>query len=150
MQLALAEQSQEQVLKLFDELDALTRGPFHAAKAEIDAALARQCGMSVDGLAAVALPRPVLPGVAGHLRRLRRRSTGRSTRSSSSASSTRASACRSTTCWPAATSSRSPASARTPSATDIDREGDVRVLANVVPGQEWLATMLHELGHAAY
>ena len=34
--------------------------------------------------------------------------------------------------------------------TDIDREGDVRVLANVVPGQEWLETMLHELGHAVY
>ena len=34
--------------------------------------------------------------------------------------------------------------------TDIDREGDVRVLANVVPGQEWLETMLHECGHAAY
>ena len=50
MQLALAEQSQEQVLKLFDELDALTRQPFHAAKAEIDAALARQCGVSVDEL----------------------------------------------------------------------------------------------------
>ena len=24
------------------------------------------------------------------------------------------------------------------------------MLANVVPGQEWLATMLHECGHAAY
>ena len=71
MQLALAELSQEQVLKLFDELDALTRGPFHAAKAEIDAALARQCGVSVERVAAVALSRPVLPGVAGHLRRLR-------------------------------------------------------------------------------
>ena len=33
---------------------------------------------------------------------------------------------------------------------DIDREGDVRVLANVVPGQRWQDTMLHELGHAAF
>jgi peptidyl-dipeptidase A len=33
---------------------------------------------------------------------------------------------------------------------DIDREGDVRVLANVVPGQSWLDTMLHELGHATF
>ncbi len=33
---------------------------------------------------------------------------------------------------------------------DMDREGDVRVLANVVPGQEWLGTMLHELGHSVY
>ena len=33
---------------------------------------------------------------------------------------------------------------------DIDREGDVRVLANVVPGQYWVDTMLHELGHATF
>ena len=50
MQLALGEQSQEQVLRLFDELDALTREPFRAAKAEIDAVLARHCGISVDEL----------------------------------------------------------------------------------------------------
>ena len=34
--------------------------------------------------------------------------------------------------------------------TDIDRHGDVRVLANVIPNQNWLATMLHELGHSVY
>ena len=33
---------------------------------------------------------------------------------------------------------------------DIDREGDVRVLANVLPNQHWMSTLLHELGHAAY
>ena len=33
---------------------------------------------------------------------------------------------------------------------DIDREGDIRVLANVVPGQQWMDTMLHELGHATF
>ncbi len=71
MQLALSELTREQVLKLFDELDALTRRPFHAAKAEIDAALARQCGVRSRRVAAVALSRPVLPGVAGHLWRFR-------------------------------------------------------------------------------
>jgi peptidyl-dipeptidase A len=34
--------------------------------------------------------------------------------------------------------------------TDIDREGDVRVLANIVPNDYWASTMLHELGHSAY
>jgi len=34
--------------------------------------------------------------------------------------------------------------------TDIDRQGDVRILENVVPGREWLNTTLHELGHAVY
>ena len=34
--------------------------------------------------------------------------------------------------------------------TDIDREGDVRVLANIMPNEYWMGTMLHELGHAVY
>jgi peptidyl-dipeptidase A len=33
---------------------------------------------------------------------------------------------------------------------DIDREGDVRVLANARNDLNWADTMLHELGHAAY
>lgn len=33
---------------------------------------------------------------------------------------------------------------------DIDRAGDVRILCNVVPGERWMQTMLHELGHAVY
>ncbi|MDD3875350.1 MAG: M2 family metallopeptidase [Bacteroidales bacterium] len=34
--------------------------------------------------------------------------------------------------------------------TDIDNEGDVRVLCNVVDNNYWMNTMLHEYGHAAY
>jgi peptidyl-dipeptidase A len=33
---------------------------------------------------------------------------------------------------------------------DIDREGDVRVLANVEHDRYWADTMMHELGHGAY
>ncbi len=33
---------------------------------------------------------------------------------------------------------------------DMDRKGDVRVLANLRPTAEWMDTMLHELGHAVY
>ncbi|HVE62920.1 MAG TPA: M2 family metallopeptidase [Mycobacteriales bacterium] len=33
---------------------------------------------------------------------------------------------------------------------NIDRGGDVRVLANVVDNERWASTMLHEFGHAAY
>ena len=33
---------------------------------------------------------------------------------------------------------------------DVDRAGDVRILANVVAGQRWIEVMLHESGHAAY
>ena len=34
--------------------------------------------------------------------------------------------------------------------TDIDNVGDVRVLCNVKPTEKWMNTMLHEFGHAAY
>jgi peptidyl-dipeptidase A len=33
---------------------------------------------------------------------------------------------------------------------DVDREGDVRVLANVAPDRYWADTMLHELGHGVF
>jgi peptidyl-dipeptidase A len=34
---------------------------------------------------------------------------------------------------------------------DVDRSGsDVRILANVIEGERWVETMLHESGHAAY
>ena len=32
----------------------------------------------------------------------------------------------------------------------VDRADDVRILANVVPGERWIEVMLHESGHAAY
>lgn len=32
----------------------------------------------------------------------------------------------------------------------MDRKEDVRILANIVPGQRWIEVMLHESGHAAY
>jgi len=34
--------------------------------------------------------------------------------------------------------------------TDIDREGDVRILCNIKNNESWMETTLHELGHAVY
>ena len=34
--------------------------------------------------------------------------------------------------------------------TSIDRAGDIRVVANIRNNQQWMNTMLHELGHAVY
>jgi peptidyl-dipeptidase A len=34
--------------------------------------------------------------------------------------------------------------------TDIDRQGDVRILANIAPSERWMATTLHEVGHGVY
>lgn len=34
--------------------------------------------------------------------------------------------------------------------TDIDREGDIRILCNLQPSLRWMDTLLHELGHGVY
>jgi len=34
--------------------------------------------------------------------------------------------------------------------TDINSEGDVRVLANISDNEQWMGTMLHEFGHGVY
>ena len=34
--------------------------------------------------------------------------------------------------------------------TEIDREGDIRIVCNIKPSHRWMNIMLHESGHAAY
>ncbi|PKP00539.1 MAG: peptidase M3 [Bacteroidetes bacterium HGW-Bacteroidetes-8] len=34
--------------------------------------------------------------------------------------------------------------------TDIDSDGDIRVLGNISDNEQWMGTMLHEFGHAVY
>jgi peptidyl-dipeptidase A len=150
MQLELAEQSQEQVLALFDELDELTRGPFAALKAEIDPALARQSGVAVDELRPWHYHDPFFqesPSVFG---------------ASLDAPFADADILRICRQFYAGIglpiddvierSDLYEKPGKSPHAfcTDIDRAGDVRVLANIVPTENWMATMLHELGHAVY
>jgi len=50
LQLYLNEQDQSKVLKLFDQLDQLTREPFRRAKDNIDAKLAANCSIAVAEL----------------------------------------------------------------------------------------------------
>ncbi len=149
MQLALSELDQKQVLKLFDELDALTRGPFHAAKAEIDAALAKNCGVKVEELRPWHYHDPFFqesPAIYGDYDTVYRPLDT-------------IKLCRTFYAGIGlpiddvlAHSDLYEKPGKCPHAfcQDMDREGDVRVLGNVVPGQEWLATMLHELGHSVY
>jgi peptidyl-dipeptidase A len=33
---------------------------------------------------------------------------------------------------------------------DIDKQGDIRAMCNITPSQEWMGTILHELGHGIY
>ena len=150
MQLYLNEQTQEQVLKLFDQLDELTREPFRRAKADTDAKLAKNCGISVDDLCPWHYHDPffqeapavydtdldVVYGGVDILKLCKDYYAGIGLPIEDVI----------------ARSDLYEKPGKSPHAfcTDIDREGDVRVLANIVPNEYWMSTMLHELGHSVY
>jgi peptidyl-dipeptidase A len=148
--LYLSEQDGDELIKLFNELDALTRDPFLKAKAEIDERLARNVGKKPVDLMPwdyydpffqespavfdanldepfaradiIKLCRDFYKGVGLPIDDVIARSDLYEKKGKS------------------------------PHAfcTDVDREGDVRVLANIVPNEYWMGTMLHELGHSVY
>ena len=150
LQLYLNEQSQEQVLGLFDRLDELTREPFRRAKTEIDSKLAQNCGVSVDELRPWHYHDPFFqepPAVFG------------TDLDAVYANVDILKVCKDYYAGIGlpvddviARSDLYEKPGKSPHAfcTDIDREGDVRVLANIVPNEYWMGTMLHELGHSVY
>ncbi|MDZ4780496.1 MAG: M2 family metallopeptidase [Planctomycetia bacterium] len=150
MQLYLNEQDPEALLQLFDELDALTKGPYTAAKAEIDAKLAANCGVKIEELLpwhyqdpffqeAPAIEDTNLDAVYANVKIMDvcerfYEGVGLPIKDVLARSSLY----------------EEPGKSPHAFCTDINREGDVRVLANVVPNEYWMGTMLHELGHAVY
>lgn len=150
MMLRLNEQDPAQVLQLFDDLDAMTRAPFLAAKSQIDERLAASCGIAADELRPWHYHDPFFqesPNVFAV-----------------DLDGTFASVDIIDVCERfyagiglpiadvIARSDLYEKPGKSPHAfcTDIDREGDVRVLANVVPNAYWMGTMMHELGHSVY
>ncbi len=150
MMLTLNEQTGEELIALFDELDALTKEPFTKAKAEIDEKLAEQAGIKVADLMpwhyhdpffqespavfSADLDAPFLK--ADILKMCQEFYSGIGLPVDKVI----------------AVSDLYEKPGKSPHAfcTDIDREGDVRVLANIKPNEYWMSTMLHELGHAVY
>jgi peptidyl-dipeptidase A len=150
LQLAINEQDGTELIKLFDDLDALTKEPFTKAKAEIDERLAKKVGVKVADLMPwhyhdpffqespavfdadldapykkadlLKLCRDFYAGVGLPIDDVIARSDLYEKKGKSQHAF----------------------------CTDVDREGDVRVLANVQPNEQWMGTMLHELGHAVY
>jgi peptidyl-dipeptidase A len=150
LQLYLNEQDGDALIQLFDDLDELTREPFRAAKAEIDAALAQRYKVKVEELMPwhyhdpffqespdifavsidgpykdadlIAMSQQFYAGIGLPIDRV------------------------------IAKSDMFEKKGKSPHAfcTDIDREGDVRVLCNVKPNHQWASTLLHEFGHAVY
>ena len=150
LRLYLNEQNEQQLFKLFDELDALTRQPFHEAKAEIDAVLAKNCGISVAELRPWHYHDPFFqepPAVLGELpesvyKSLNTIETVRAFYDGIGLPIDDV----------IHRSDLYEKPGKNPHAfcQDMDREGDVRVLENIVPGREWMATTMHEFGHAVY
>lgn len=150
MQLELNEQKQADVLALFDELDQLTKGPFAEVKGGIDEALAKQCGVSVKELRpwhyhdpffqetpavyGVSLDTPFAQADILKICKEFYKGIGLPIDDVIERSDLYEKAGKSPHAF----------------CTDIDREGDVRVLANIVPTEYWMGTMLHELGHSVY
>jgi peptidyl-dipeptidase A len=149
MQLYLNEQDGEQIIKLFDELDELTRGPFAAAKKEIDAKLAADCRIPEDELRPWHYHDPFFqeaPALSGDLDGPYRKAD-------------LLALCRDFYAGIGlpiddviARSDLYDRKGKNPHAfcTDIDREKDVRVLANIQPDERWASTLLHEFGHSVY
>ena len=150
MQLQLTELDQTQVLKLFDELDELTRAPYARAKAEIDERLAKDYGLKPDELRPwhyhdpffqespavydVDLDRPFANADISRICREFYAGLGLPIDDVLARSDLY----------------EKPGKSPHAFCTDIDRAGDVRVLANIRPTEYWMGTMLHELGHAVY
>jgi peptidyl-dipeptidase A len=150
LQLHLNEQDGDEVLKLFDELDELTREPFKAAKADIDARLAKSYGIDTTKLMpwhyhdpffqetpsvfAADLDQPYTK--ADLLAMCRKFYDGIGLPIDRVIASSDLLA--------------KPGKSQHAFCTDIDREGDVRVLANIKPNEQWASTLLHEFGHSVY
>jgi peptidyl-dipeptidase A len=150
MSLALGEQEPGDVAGVFDRLETLTRGPFARLKAELDEALAANCGVERVDLRpwhyndpffqeaprpadldldhfyhdhdVVALVRDFFAGIGLDVDPILARSD----------------------------LFERPGKEQHAYCIDVDRRGDVRVLANVRNDEHWAGTMLHELGHAVY
>jgi peptidyl-dipeptidase A len=150
MSLSLDEHETASLVKLFDEIDDLTRGAFRDAKADIDARLTKRLKTPLEDLRPWHYQNPFFqepPAVYDvdldslykgkdivQLSRDFYASIGLPVDGVLKRSDL------------------FPKDGKSPHAfcIDVDREGDVRVLANIAEDERWMSTMLHELGHAVY
>jgi peptidyl-dipeptidase A len=148
MALDLQEIDEEWLFELFGALDALTEQPFAAWKSDLDRALRRRFG--VDDLGPWHYADPFFQTLPSD--------GGLSLEGLFAGASARDLALDTFARWGfdlAGVMDRSDLFPRADKSQhafclDIDRAGDVRILANIAPGERWVETMLHESGHAAY
>jgi peptidyl-dipeptidase A len=150
MMLVLNEQNGPELIKLFDDLDELTSKPFLNAKEDIDFRLARRYTIKSEELMPWHYHDPFFqesPAVFD------------SNIDAPYAKADLMKLCRDFYAGIGLPIDRAIAKSdllekkgKSPHAfcTDIDREGDVRVLANIVNNEYWMGTLLHEFGHSVY
>lgn len=150
MSLELNEQSEDEVLNVFDDLEARTRDPFRRLKDEMDDRLASRYGVDRDeirpwhyedpffqeaprvydidldkyyaGANIAELVTKFYAGIGLDADDILARSD----------------------------LYEKPGKDQHAFCTDIDRKGDIRILANIKSDEAWTGTMLHELGHAVH
>lgn len=150
MQLTLSEIDPDELTALFAELDTLTREPYVALKAEVDSALAARLGIAVSelrpwhyqnrffqeapsifgvnldsfyaGTDPVAIAKEYFRGISLPVDSILAHSD----------------------------LYEKPGKYQHAYSTDIDREGDSRIVCSVRPNYYWMNTLLHELGHSTY
>jgi len=150
MSMALGEQDEQEIVRLFGELEGLTRGSFNRMKEEIDTHLASRFGINpadirpwhyedsffqeapriydveldsyYAGTEILELATRFFNGIGLEVDEI----LSRSDLYEKSGKDQNA------------------------YCTDIDRAGDIRILANIKNDEMWAGTMLHELGHAVH
>ncbi len=159
LQLYINEQDQAELSRLFDELDELTREPFRQLKSRIDRVLAKQYGIGVGDLRPWHYKDPFFQESVSDYTADPDNPKPAADLDAVYAKADIVRICRdyyASIGLPVddvlARSDLFEKPGKSPHAfcIDIDREGDVRVLANIVPNEYWMNTMLHELGHAVY
>ena len=150
MKLQLQELEEPEFLQLFDELDELTREPFAEMKEQVDESRARQFSISTEEL------RP------WHYGDLFFQEAPQDGEVNLDAVFEEADVLDLATTYYAsvglpcedivARSDLYEREGKSPHAfcSDLDREGDIRILCNIKPNLYWAATTAHELGHGVY
>jgi peptidyl-dipeptidase A len=153
LQLHLNEQNGKDLLKMFDRLDDLTSEPFARAKTEIDIELAKHCGIK---------PAELMPWHYHDLFFQEVPAVFKTDLDKIYATQDLVKLCRDfyrsidlpiDLVIERTNNDFAPRKGKNPHAfcIDLTRDGtDVRVLANVVPNDYWMSTMLHEFGHSVY
>lgn len=150
MSLSLLEQDPAQIESLFDQLDTLTRDAFIQLKVEIDSFIAVRCKTATEKLMPwhyqnrffQEAPKIYSVDIDKYYK-------GRSL-DSLAAQYYRNIGIPVDEIMAKSDLFEKPGKYQHAYCTDIDKKGDVRVLANVKPDNYWMETMLHEFGHAVY